>query len=344
MLQPSAFCRTPQVKRHPHSGWLLAGLIVLVSAVILALAGVTFYLTEHLRSTSLRQNQTKAIYLAQAGVMQAVYDFRTTAGGNGFGLGEYPVPTDTGTIGSYADDDVFQLGGQAADFLLVSMIPGTWFPAGICGGSANRQRLQDWTMRNVLITDSTTPTPPDGLPDGLPLVIDTLQISWEPDNGERVFRVDLMGGSADYSDCAGTPSGGTIDVNQTVAPLTEGAINRIWFSRRVSEPNLMSSKNWIQIRLTMTDGSVRRVRFVPLNPTTSTANFTMKSLGRVRKGPFPFGVWRRLQAEYRLNDDDVTMDFQEVGNVTSDTALLLAPSAPASEQRPGYAELSQASP
>jgi len=191
------------VWRQSSAGWLLVGLIVLISAVILALVGITFYLTEHLRTTSLRQNQTRAVYLAQAGVMQAIYDFRfdDNPGGpatdNGFRLGEYPVPTDTGVIGSYADDDVFILGGQAADFLLAAMIPATWTTDSICGGAKTRQILRNWTLRNVLLTASTSPTPPDNLPDGMPVVITGLQISWEPDNGERVYRVDLTGNAAD---------------------------------------------------------------------------------------------------------------------------------------------------
>ena len=31
-----------------------------------------------------------------------------------------------------------------------------------------------------------------------------------------------------------------------------------------------------------------------------TADFTVKSRGEVRKGPFPFVAWRRIQAEYRV--------------------------------------------
>ncbi len=343
-----AFCRTTLVRRQSRRGWLLVGLIVLISAVILALAGVTFYLTEHLRVTSLRQNQTKAVYLAQAGIMQAIYDFRFNTGGNGFLLGEYPVPNDTGILGSYADDDVFILGGQAADFLLADMISGTWTTGRICGGANNRQILRDWTLRNVLLTASASPTPPDNLPDGMPVVIDALQISWNPDNGEVVYRVDLIGNAADYNDgaCAGTPSGGTIDVNQTVNPNSQGS-NRIWFSRRTTEsapPSLlMSNKSWIEARFLMTDGSSRRVRFVPADPASSTANFTIKSVGEVRKGVFPFSTWRRLQAEYRLNEADPG-DLQQPGNITSDDALLLAPATPVEDRRPGYHELTQRSP
>ena len=110
-----------------QQGWLLVGLIVLISTVILALAGITFFLTEHLRTTSLRQNQTKAIYLAQAGVMRAIYDFRTNAG---VLLGVQTV--EAGPSAGPLDDNVYILGGKAADFLLVNLLNPSWSPAKEC--------------------------------------------------------------------------------------------------------------------------------------------------------------------------------------------------------------------
>jgi len=332
-----------------RDGWLLAGLIILISLALITAVGITRFLTEHLRVVSLRQNQTRAIYLAQAGVMQAIFDFRydgpggVTVDGNNIRLGTYDVvPGDQGAAG-LADDDVFLLTGRAADFLLAAMIPAGWQSASICGGASNRQRLQGWTLRNVLLTASTTPVPPDPLPPGLPVVIDFVEISWQPNNGELVYRLDLMGTGADYNSCTGTPSGGSIDVNQTIAPTTEGS-NRIWFSRRTTEsapPSLlMTNKDWIQIRFLMTDLSVRTVRFLPASPTESSANFTVKSTGEVRAAPLPFVVSRRLQAEYRLNDDDLTVtNFSEVGSILSDAGLQRAAPAPVGDQRPGYHEI-----
>lgn len=338
---------TPPDVRH---GWLLVGLIILLTSALFAFAGFSLLLTHHLRVTSLRQNQTKAIALAQAGIMQALFDVRFNTGGNGFFLGEYPVPSDTGVIGSYADDDVFVLGGEAADFLLTNMISGAWANAGICGGASNRQRLQAWTLRNVLLSSNPAPLPPDNLPHGMPVTITSLQISWQPDNGELVYRVDLMGNTADYNSCVGTPSGGVIPVNQSVAPNTQRT-NRIWFSRRTTDAvppstQLMNFKDWIQVQFTVSNGSAvstRRVRFLPTNPTASSANFTVKAVGEVRKGAFPFRVWRRLQAEYRVNPADPS-NLQAAGRITTDAALLVNPPVPTANQRPGQKELTQQAP
>ena len=98
----TGFLRIPQnfAKRN-FGGWLLVGLIILVSGVIVALAGASFLISGQLRVAALRQNQAKAIALAHAGIMQAIYDFRfndPAVGGTdtGFRLGEYAVPADTG--------------------------------------------------------------------------------------------------------------------------------------------------------------------------------------------------------------------------------------------------------
>jgi len=331
--------------RSTRAGWLLVGLIVLISTVIIALASVTFFLTAHLRTTSLRQNQTKAIYLAQAGVMQAIYDFRfddsLIAGTDtGFRLGEYRADTGAfGPIGSFPSNNVFILGGQAADFLLAAMIPTTFStPAapGGCGGGT-RHRLDTWTLRNVLLSNTS--------PDGMPLSFNQMAVSWFPVvGGEGVIRVDLNGTSLDWpsSGCTPAVSGTTVTLNatQTVSPNTLWGTNRIWFAT-----TNMNTKTWIELAFFMSDGSTRRARYVPGSPLTSSASFTVKSVGEVRQGPFPFSVWRRLQAEYRLNDDDANVsNLQEIGNITSDTALLISPAAPVASQRPGYQELNQRSP
>lgn len=332
-------CRAILVRRQSSAGWLLVGLIVLISAVLLALVGITFYLTEHLRTTSLRQNQTRAIYLAQAGVMQAIYDFRFNAGGNAFTLGTYDaVPGDAGAPG-LADDNVFILGGRAADFLLAAMIPSTFATAseGGCGG-AFRHRLNNWTLRNVVTTS---------------ISFTQMAVSWSPVGaGEYVVRVYLNGTGAGTFDwpssalsCGSAITGAsgttlTLNSTQTIPSATFWGTNRIVFAT-----TNMNTKTWIELAFSLTDGSTRRVRFVPGIPTTSSANFTIKSIGEVREGAFPFSMWRRLQAEYRLNDDDTNVsNLQEVGSIVTDGNLVVAPAVPAADERPGYRELPQQTP
>ena len=330
----------PSVRPRPlhDKGWLLVGLIILISAVILALAGITFFLTEHLRTISLRQNQTKAIYLAHAGLMQAIYDFRTSAGGNGFTPGTYDaVPGDAGAPG-LGDDDVFIIGGEAADFLLAAMIPATLNltnanPGGGCGGGTPRNRLEGWTLRNVRLDSAIS--------------FNQVIVTWNaPTAGQGVVRLDFNGNAADWTapGCNPFASGVPIPVpTQTINAGSFWDTNRVWFAT-----DTMGSQAWIELAFVMTDNpnpsSTRRARFVIGTPTASSASFTIKSIGEVRSSSFPFTTWRRLQAEYRLNDADTNVsDLQELGKITTDTALLIAPPVPADE-RPGYKELAQKQP
>ncbi len=287
-----AFCRTTLVRRQSRCGWLLVGLIVLVSAVILALAGITFFLTEHLTVTSLRQNQTKAIYLAQAGIMQAIYDFRR---GTGITLRSYKVDDPTTTPG--ANDDQFILqpilsGNTQADLLLMSTrgnitVP---FPQSNFCGAISRDRFQGWTVRNVQASGGTS------------LVVASFKVNWDVGT-EGILRLDLNGTSVDWQDatCAGFPKDTAISLasvpvaNRTLNPGTRWPTNRVWFTSAA-----MDSKAWIDITFIMSDGFSKTVHWDSTNAANSTADLTVKSVGEVHAGFFPFVLWRRVSARYRV--------------------------------------------
>ena len=312
-------------------GWLLVGLIVLISAVLLALGGLAFLLTEHLRVTSLQQNQTKAIYLAQAGVMQAIYDVRFSTGGNGFIPGTYDaVPGDAGVPG-LADDDVFILEGVPADFLLANMIPALLDQQNAFG-LQNRDRLRSWRLRNVRADAA--------------IRIDYLTVSWPalpaspPAAGtEEVARVEIDNARVwpTSGSVSCVPNGTKIDIaNVTIPAATERVNNTVYFCTGGAQSQ-MPNKAYIELKFWMSDNTTRLVRYTPALATRS-GSFTIKSVGEVRQGVFPFVMRRRLQAEYRLNQANPT-DLQQPANITSDLGLLIAPSVPAGDQRPGYQEL-----
>ena len=294
--------------------------------MVLALAGVTFFLTEHLRTTSLRQNQTKAIYLAQAGVMQAIFDFRFNAGGNGFTPGMYDaIPGDAGAPG-LADDNVFIIEGVPADFLLANMIPSVLGQANY-RGVQNRDRLRLWRLRNVRADAS--------------IRLDFLTVSWpDPQPGvEGVVRVEL-GGSKVWptsGQLSFANSGTELDIsNFVIGAGTEQLGNIIYFATGGASSQ-MPSKAFIELRFRMSDNTIRVARYTPA-VTTRSGSFTIKAVGEVREGSFPFVARRRLQAEYRLNQTNST-DIQQPGNITTDTGLLLTPPVAPADERPGYKEL-----
>lgn len=279
------------------------GLIVLVSGVFVAMAGVSLAIGQSRRALSLRQNATQAAYLAQAGVMQALYDVRR---GAGIQLREYVV--DSGPAPGSGDDDVFLLAGKAADFLLVNMLPAVLDRGSLPGGGGvTRDRLRNWGLYNALRANSP--------PTGLPLTITHLTASWaSPGPGEGVIRINLNGTKVWPSSGqtgAPQPSGTVIDIaNVTIPSRTWRTSNTIWFST----DGVMGSKAFIDVAFRMSDHvaggdplqtSIRIARYTAAVATRS-AELTVKSAGEVRRGAFPFVVWRRLQADYRITAQDLT--------------------------------------
>ncbi|MDP3704237.1 MAG: hypothetical protein Q8R78_07610 [Candidatus Omnitrophota bacterium] len=273
------------MRRQSSGGWLLVGLIVLIAAVLLGLVGITFYLTEHLRTTSLRQNQTKAIYLAQAGVMWELREYRR---GQEISTGEQIV-----TAGP--PDDVFNISGPDADFLLVNMRNTVDFentnycPSGRNGVS--RQRIRFWSVRNVLASGESS------------LTVDQMRINWfpyPPADNEGILRIDLKGTSPTWEapGCVAEARNSVIDIDPdiTLDPEQRWPNNQIWFTAASG----MDAKDWIDVTFILSDGSERTSRYVPTNPDQSWADFTLRSIGEVRRGAFPFSVWRRLRVEYRI--------------------------------------------
>lgn len=280
-------------------GWLLAGFIVLLSSVFVAMAGISFLLAESRRAISVRQNDTEAVSLAQAGVMRALYDVR-----NGTGILTTlatPQTIDAGPLPGQSDDDVFILGGKAADFLLANMIPASVDRANL-SGVGQRDRLRNWRLRNVL-----------GIPSPA-LQITQMTVSWNSPGSEGVIRIEINGarvwptsGTASAPQTSGTP----IPILLTTIPQnTERTGNTIWFSTS----NVMQNKSFIDVAFRMSDhvassnpldASIRLARYTPAVGTRS-ASFTVKSVGEVRKGAFPFVTWRRLQAEYQVSSTTIT--------------------------------------
>ena len=253
------------------------------------MATIWLLLAEHRQAVSHIENHTEAIYLAQAGVMQALYDFRR---GVGVSLGEGVV--DAGPAPGSADDDVFVLGANQADVFLVNIKAPITFPTS--GGPMTcgvRNRFQGWFIRNVLASG------------GASSVVSQMKVNWSspspPDEG--VVRVDLNGFSAaDWTapGCVAPLPDAPFTLTSAASSrtLSPGAAGR-WVENRIWFKTDMASKAWIDVTYIMTDGS-QRLNHYESAIGNRWADFTVKSVGEVRKGLFPFLTWRRLQAEYRI--------------------------------------------
>ena len=272
----------------------------------MALATIWLLLVEHRQAVSHIENHTEAVYLAQAGVMQAIYDLKR---GAGVALRAYNVNNPGGAAPS-ATQDAFILGcvscgvtpALQSDYFLVNMtVAGaSAVSPQPCGGGTS-DRFSNWPVNNVLAAGGLTST------------VDQIQVTWPSPGSERVTRIMLNG--AYVTSCISVKSGIAINVtNTSIAPMGvwPASNNQVWFN----SSGTMGAKASIDVTFIMTDGSSRTAHYDLATSTNRSADVTIKSIGEVRTGNFPFLVWRRLQAEYRvgtaLNSAGRLLSYQEL--------------------------------
>ncbi len=113
---------------HPirkQAGVILLTMVLLIVVASISIYGVTVFIVERLAASSTRAAQLETVYLAQAGIHRALYDFRNhDVSGNGyFSIGQTDVDSKR----------FFVIGGDPADFLLVDtsqvVLGGEYSPA-----------------------------------------------------------------------------------------------------------------------------------------------------------------------------------------------------------------------
>jgi hypothetical protein len=95
-----------------QAGAVLLTTVLLIVVASVSIYGVTVFIVERLAASTTRAAHLETVYLAQAGVHQALYEFRAhDLSGNGyFSLGQTLV----------SSGDYFVVGGTEADFLMVN--------------------------------------------------------------------------------------------------------------------------------------------------------------------------------------------------------------------------------
>lgn len=153
-------------------GFGLILLIFLIAVFGILFAGTSVILTNASRRLQLEIDKTKAHYLAQAGVMRGIYDWKIDAAGEAARQFDDLNTTITG-------NQIFKTGCQA-DFAYFSfnLTQDTeWFTSG------GRQRLRRWRLRNVHVAEA-------GTADNI--IVTSVKISWTP-AGSTVRQVQLGG-------------------------------------------------------------------------------------------------------------------------------------------------------
>ena len=220
---------------------LVAAIMLMVFATI-AVFGVVTFITERLRQLPIEETFLKAIYLARAGVDNAVYYFRfRDLTGNGyFSLGQTNIDA----------NNFFVLGGTAANLLMVDTF-------GSVVQSSNRS-VAIWPMHNA--TDSET------------ITITTMTVSWSGIPANRRLKEIWLGNTPTLV-WSGSGTSGSVfniaDFTLDLAPAIYTA-NRLLFSHSIKN-------GVVTVTFNMTDGSSRSLT---LYPASNNYNFTINSMGK----------------------------------------------------------------
>lgn len=213
-------------------------LIVFASIAVL---GVTSFIVARFRQLENDQIYSRCIYLAQAGIQNALYFFRfrdldLTANGS-FSLGQTNIDA----------NNFFVVGGTAADLLMVNT------SSAALGGTGNRDLLN---LRIQNATNSRT------------ITIDRMIVSW---NNSRTLRVIRINNSNLWTGTLSSPADANITNFRLNTTPTIYTINYLRFSG-----SMVGST--ISVQFMMTDGSIKALTVFPAS---NNNNFTVRSTGKV---------------------------------------------------------------
>ena len=251
-----------KIMSHKKRGIALIACVMLIVFVSIAVSGVTIFIVQRLSDLDARRIYTNTIYLAQAGVHRALYDFRVHDRGAGIGyftLGTTPIDA----------NNSFTITATAADLLMLNT-------SAAALGNSNRDVI-NLEIQNA--TNSQT------------ITIDRMIVSWSGvPAGRRLreIRIDSLvppnpdewTGSVATGVNVDLTNNFTLNTTPTIYPLT-----RLRFNATMAAAT-------INVQFVMTDGSTTRTFRV--FPDLNENNFTVRSTGNMTGSP----VSRRIQAEY----------------------------------------------
>ncbi len=113
---------TREIKILPanNKGFTLATSVILLVFASTAVLSVTTFIIERLSQTEMKHARAKALYLAQAGIHQAIYSYRTTGANAYFTPGTTIIPEGSFTLGGTTSS------GFDSDLLMVDTNSGSW--------------------------------------------------------------------------------------------------------------------------------------------------------------------------------------------------------------------------
>ena len=245
-----------------QKGLALIAAIMLIVFVSIAVLGVTTFIVQWFQQLDTDQKSNKCLYLAQAGIHDAIYEVRssynpsTTNGAFTLGL----ATVDTG--------ETYRRGGTAADLLMVD----------ISSTSQNSQDLLGLEIQKA--TSSASPA----------VSISRMVVTWVKSGSARTLSSIRINGSnipATISPSS-TPATAIFSTPYTLnSTPTTITVNRLRFSGSMSGLSSMS------IQFVMSDSSTKTVA---VYPALNSCQFTINSTGKVSGS----NIYRTIKATYDL--------------------------------------------
>ena len=219
---------------------LIAAVMLIIFASI-AVLGVTFFITQRFSQNEMKLSGMRVLYLAQAGIHNALYNFRfqkNLTGTGSFGLGKTDID----------GQNYFTVGGTEADFVMVDA------STAVIGDTKN-QTILNLTIQNANNTRAVT--------------IDRMIIRW--DVPSRKMKEIKMNGSKVWVGNQVSPA--DIDIKNFVlnAVPTIYPVDGIKFDKDIR------AVSYVDVEFVMLDGSSRNLR---VYPAANNLNFVVRVTGK----------------------------------------------------------------
>jgi len=225
-----------------NKGMTLIATIMLMVFVSIAVAGASVFVVQWILQLNAEQFETKCLYLAQAGIHDAIYSVRST----------HNPPTTNGyySLGLTAvnSGETFRRGATAAELLMVDTSA-----VSLSGRDVFGLRIQK-------ATNSATPA----------VTLASLVITFSQTGSNRRLSSVTIGGIQRWSGNANSPA--NININDVALTTTNTmAIDRIRFNNNINLTGMT-------IQFVMTDGSSKTVTCYPAS---NNCIFTINATGKV---------------------------------------------------------------
>jgi len=250
------------MSRLNQRGIALVAAIMLIVFASIAVLGVVVFIAQRFQQYSVEEVFSKTIYLAQAGIHDAIYKVRST----------YNPTTTNGsfTLGLATVDagETYRRGGKAADLLMVDT----------SNTSQSSTDLLDLKIQKAISSVSPAVT------------ISRMVVTWVKTGTARTLSSIRINGTnipATISPSS-TPATATFTTPYTLnSTPTTITVNRLRFSGSMSGLSSMS------IQFVMSDASTKTVA---VYPASNSCQFTINSTGKVSGS----NIYRTIKATYDL--------------------------------------------